>query len=164
MDFYVNVDNFAALTTLWFGLACAFDLLFGMIFYSKHLQLLTAYVHHIVFMWISFTSVTGKGGFLTCTPFAPSFVLMLIEELPTFLLALGSVFPAYRTDYGFGVTFFLLRLVYHSYNLAYSIRNGTESVITVLYVLSFLLHVNWFHGWVKMMMKPKKAKEGSKVA
>ena len=42
-------------------------------------------------------STTGNGFFMTAIPFASSFVFMLIEEFPTFLLALGSVYPSLRT-------------------------------------------------------------------
>lgn len=154
--FYNSLDNFAVLACLWFFLACLFDILFGLVFYRQQLGLLTAYIHHTVFMWIMVTGITGNGIFLTCEPFAPSFVYMLIEELPTFLLALGSIYPEYRTDIGFGITFFLLRLVYHFYHLAFALKNKVPVIIIVLYSMSGLLHINWFYGWVKMMLKPKK--------
>lgn len=157
VKFHNSLDNFAVLACLWFFLACLFDLLFGLIFYPQQLGLLTAYIHHLVFMWIMVTGVTGNGLFMTCEPFAPSFVYMLIEEIPTFLLALGSIYPEYRTDFGFGSSFFLLRLAYHFYHLGFGLKNKVPTVIIVLYSLSGLLHINWFYGWVKMMLKPKKA-------
>lgn len=160
ISFYTKLDDFSVLASLWFGLACFFDLFFGVLFYRETLSILTCYVHHIVFMWIMLAGTTGYGIFLTCTPFAPSFVYMLIEEVPTFLLALGSVYPQFRTDYGFGSTFFLLRLVYHFYHLTYAVKNKVETVVIVLYTLSGLLHLNWFYGWVRMMLKPKKASKG----
>ena len=100
-------------------------------------------------MWILITSMTGNGGFARFAPFASGFVYMFIEELPTFLLALGAVFPSFRTDIGFGVTFFWLRLVYHFYMLAYSVYLRTDAIIPFLYVLTLALHVYWYYNWMR---------------
>jgi len=155
-----SVSNVAFLVSLWFGLANIVDLAFGIIFYPKYLGLLTAYVHHSVFIWIMLIATTGNGIFMTATPFASSFMIMLIEELPTFLLALGSVFPAFRTDLGFGLTFFLLRIAYHGYFLSYSAISGSDTVCIVLYSLTMLLHLNWFYNWVtKYAFSSPKAKK-----
>ena len=97
VEIFYDINNVSILICLWFGLANIFDLLFGLIFYPQQLGLLTAYVHHSVFIWIMIISTTGNGFFIKATPFASTFVFMLIEEFPTFLLALGSVFPAFRT-------------------------------------------------------------------
>ena len=142
-----GLNNVAVLVNIWFALANIVDLLFGMIFYPRFLGLLTAYIHHSVFIWIMWTSATGNGFFLQATPFAPAFSLMLIEEIPTFLLAVGSIFPSLRTDVGFGLTFFLLRICYHSYVFAYAIYSGVEVVALVLYTLTLALHIFWFYGW-----------------
>lgn len=143
-----GLDNVAVLVTVWFALANIVDLLFGLVYYPKQLGLLTAHIHHSVFIWIMWTSSTGNGLFLTANPFAPAFSLMLIEEIPTFLLALGSIVPALRTDIGFGATFFLLRIVYHIFIFAYALKSGVETVVAVLYTLTLTLHLFWFYGWV----------------
>ena len=143
-----GVDNAAALLCLWFAMANATDLVFGLIFYRKYLDPLTAYVHHTVYIWMMVTCTTGNGGFLTVEVFAPAFTYMLIEELPTFLLACGYIYPSLRTDIGFGVTFFFLRICFHAYMLSFSLVTGTDALIPVLYSLTMALHVNWFYSWV----------------
>lgn len=140
--------DFTVLVCLWFALANIFDIGVGLVFYPKQLGLLTAYIHHSAFIWIMWTSTTGNGLFITLKPFSPAFCNMLIEELPTFLLALGSLSAQFRTDLGFGVTFFLLRIVYHLYFLVYAIRIQVQTTEIVLYFLTTLLHVNWFATWV----------------
>lgn len=163
-EMFHGVDNFSVLVCLWFFMANITDLLFGLAFYPKYLDPLTAYVHHSVFIWMMVACTTGNGGFIKPEPFAPAFCYMLIEELPTFLLALGSVFPAFRTDMGFGVTFFLFRLCYHVYFLTYSFIAGVETLVTVLYSLTFALHFFWFYTWVtKYGSKLFKKKDGDKV-
>lgn len=156
------LDNVSVLVSIWFALANFFDIVFGLLFYREHLDPLTAYVHHAVYIWILLTGMTGNGGFAHFTPFAAGPVYMFIEEVPTFMLALGAVFPAWRTDIGFGATFLLLRLVYHAYMLCYSVYLGVDAVIPTMYVLTMMLHVFWFHTWVrkygvKLFMKKKDA-------
>jgi hypothetical protein len=36
-------------------------------------------------------------------------------EVPTMILSLGRVFPQYRQDLAFGLSFFVFRIVYHSW-------------------------------------------------
>lgn len=146
--FHERTSNFSAMTCLWFAIANILDLSFGFIYYRKHLGILTAYVHHTTFIWIMYACTTGNGIFMTVRPFSSTFCICLIEELPTFLLALGSVFPAFRTDYGFGITFFLLRILYHAYFAAYAFRTMCDPPILVLFVCTFTLHFSWFKTWI----------------
>ena len=82
------------------------------------------------------------------------FSLFLVEEFPTFLLGLGSINKDLRTDYGFGGTFFVLRILYHSIHF-YTIfflwsrdPEGKMDVIRFNMVLTMSLHLYWFSGWV----------------
>lgn len=144
-----SVDNVAVLVCIWFVLANISDILFGLLFYRQYLDPLTAYAHHTVYVWLLLTAITGNGGFATFEPFATGIVYMFVEEVPTFLLAFGAVFPSCRTDVGFGVTFFSLRLVYHAYMLLYSLTLGVDTVIPVMFCLTFILHMYWFHAWMR---------------
>jgi hypothetical protein len=148
--FHEPTNNFTFLICLWFGMVNVFDIVVGHFFYPKYLGLLTGYVHHIVFIWTMLASTTGNGLFMTTRPFATPFVFMLIEEFPTFLLALGSMFPRLRTDAGFGLSFFLLRIVYHSYFACYAFLNShvVDGAILVLYAMTLAMHLNWFYSWV----------------
>jgi hypothetical protein len=158
---YHDKDNVSVIVCLWFAIANIIDLIFGFIFYQKEQGLITSYIHHTIFIWIMFTCTTGNGIFLKCTPFAPAFLFMCIEEIPTFLLALGSVMPSYRTDIGFGLTFFLLRILYHIVFFVFAIYVKADGVVCFLYLLTLLMHINWFSSWVakygkKMIGKKKK--------
>lgn len=140
--------DFVVLISLWFGLANIIDIFFGLIFYRKYLGILTAYIHHSVYVWIMIFGVTGHGGIATSRPFAPAFALATIEEIPTFILALGSIYPSLRTDIGFGLSFFILRIVYHFGLLAYSVYSGCDLPVIIIYSLTAALHVNWFTTWI----------------
>jgi hypothetical protein len=142
-------DNYVVLACLWFALANFADMVFGSIFYFKQLQFLTTWIHHPVFIWIMYSSTTGDASFRRVDPYASFFGMMLVEEIPTFLLALGTVFPSCRTDVGFGATFFLLRIGYHLYFMAAAFYAGVDLVVKCLLILTLLLHTFWFMSWLK---------------
>ena len=156
--FHEPTSNFTAMTCLWFAVANILDLAFGFVYYRKYLGYLTAYVHHSVFIWTMLACTTGNAIFFQTEPFAGTFCVCLIEELPTFLLALGSVFPMFRTDWGFGLTFFLLRILYHAYFLSYAFHMWVGAPTKVLFVCTFALHFTWFKTWINKygMFAPKK--------
>jgi hypothetical protein len=145
--------NVSVLAAIWFALANAFDLAFGSVFYPKYMGLLTGYVHHLVFIWVMITSASGNGGFIQLAPFSNAFTLMLIEEVPTFLLAFGSIFSEFRTDLGFGISFFALRIVFHLYGFIYGAKSGVNRVLLVLFTFTLFLHCLWFYGWISKYTK-----------
>ena len=157
--FHEPTSNFSAMTCLWFAIANILDLTFGFMYYRKYLGVLTAYIHHSVFIWTMYACTTGNGILFEMQPFSGTFCVCLIEELPTFLLALGSVFPIFRTDYGFGLTFFLLRILYHAYFLTFAFHMWVGNPVKVLFVCTFALHFTWFQTWINKygMYAPKKA-------
>ncbi len=141
-------DNVSACVCTIFAVVNILDLVLGLIFYRSQLTLMTTYIHHSLYTWLMFFLVTGNGLFVsTPTPFSVAFIWCLIEELPTFLLAFGSLFPSLRSDLLFGGTFFFLRLVYHSVLCLVMARMGAYTPILVLYGLTFLMHVVWFQTW-----------------
>lgn len=163
-DLFHSADNFGVLCCLWFGLANITDLAFGVMFYREQLQFLTAYFHHSVFIWMMYASTTGNPYFGLIdgkiTIFATTFCFMIVEEIPTFILALGSVFPKFRSDIGFGFTFFILRICYHFYFFIYALYSGVDTLVLSLYLLTLTMHLNWFYSWViKYGSGNKKAKK-----
>lgn len=162
-----NQDNFSFLVCIWFAMFNATDLIFGGIFYLQQMGFMTACIHHPLFIYIMIACTTGcygiwwsKGGLVATLvpPFAPSFMLMTVEELPTFILALGSVFPSCRSDMGFGITFFLLRIVYHGYVLVRGIHVGVHPFVSSLFAITGVMHIFWFRGWVVSQLWPKDKK------
>jgi hypothetical protein len=160
-----NSDDMSFLVCLWFGLFNATDLVFGSLMYPAQMDFLTAYIHHPLFIYIMIACTTGYYGVWmengklvpTLVPaFAPSFMLMTVEELPTFILALGSVFPSLRSDLGFGISFFLLRIVYHGYVMMRGIQVGVHTFTSCLFGLTMVMHIFWFRGWVVSYLNPKK--------
>jgi hypothetical protein len=148
-SWWTGRDNFSAVALIMFGTANVMDLSLGWVFYREHLYLLTTWVHHFVYIWLVVLVVTGNGYVASLpTPYTPAFMCALLEELPTFLLALGTIFPHYRQDFAFGVAFSVTRIVLHVYLLVYMLHLGPPPLVVILcYVNPLLLHLHWFSGW-----------------
>ena len=142
-------DDFATLCCIFFGTSMVSDLVLGILFYRRHMGFLTGYFHHTMFSWLMIFAITSNGLIThTATPFAPAFSITLIEEIPTFILNLGVIFPACRSDLGFGLTFFALRVVFHSVFLGYLLYHNAYPQLLVLGSLTLAIHMNWFWRWL----------------
>ena len=82
----------------------ALDLSIGQVDYRDLIQLDTGYIHHAVYLPIYL--------FMLHFRLTPLLLLGACCELPTFIMALGILFPSLRQDLGFGVTFFFTRIVW----------------------------------------------------
>lgn len=138
-------DWFSSYFCLWFGIFNVFDLVFGSVFYFQEMGLLTALIHHPFYIAMMPIAIYGK----VRAPFASAFLFMSIEELPTFLLALGTVVPTCRTDVGFGLTFFILRIVFHFFLLCMTVYLKLSYSSFLIPFFPFLLHIFWFRKWFK---------------
>lgn len=143
-----SIDDYSIMVCIWFALMNLADLLFGLMFYKKYLGFATAIIHHPFYIWLMITSITGNGGLFIIQPFSSALVIIVgLEELPTFILALGSMYTSLRTDLGFGVSFFLLRICFHCY-IVYSTVIWNFSILsTILPCFSMVFHFYWFYTW-----------------
>lgn len=142
-----SVDDVSSLVCLFFALVNVADLIFGALCYPEHLGVMTAVVHHPFYVWVMITATTGNGLFFKMTPFASGFLFASVQEIPTFLLSLGSMFPSLRTDMGFGLSFFLLRICYNFGLIYYTRVLNLPIASTIIPSLSFAMHVYWFYPW-----------------
>ena len=142
-----SLDDMSVLIGLWFAMVNICDIVFGLLCYREHLMIGTAYIHHTVYTWIIYFSITGNGGICSCRPFAPMLLLGLIEEFPTLVLALGGINDKLRNNYLFGVSFFFFRVVYHSYLVGLAIYAKVDTPVSVLLWLITMTHYYWFYLW-----------------
>lgn len=112
------------------------DCIVGYRKYHKYMCNLTGYFHHIVYIFVSIMSFQINASGL--------YMLYLIEELPTIFLSTGSYSQILRKDYTFGLTFFLTRIVYHTF-LSWTFRNNM--MFLIMGGLSLTLHSYWFKNW-----------------
>jgi hypothetical protein len=115
---------FSRALTIFFTVATALDLVVGVVAYPQHVEIVSGYLHHGVFILVSIFPLTTR----TCG----AFLAHTIIELPTLVLALGIVVPALRADLLFGASFFLLRIVYFFFSLSWHYRLARERYIVYL--------------------------------
>ncbi|KAJ3103223.1 hypothetical protein HDU97_010287 [Phlyctochytrium planicorne] len=149
----------------WSHAICAFfvsyclgDLIVGHVMYRSEMNPWSGYFHHTLYTFM----VSN----LTQLHLGPAFILFGILELPTLLMAMGSIHKPLRNDLLFGFTFFTTRLAFHAY-LTFHLGVIAFPYTTIfLYPLSVMpLHVMWFSGWIKQQRRiMKKNGTAEKIA
>jgi hypothetical protein len=141
------------LLSLYFVAFCLCDLLVGLREYREHLQWDSGFLHHTTFVWLLLHVFLPHGlgvFFLVYSPF----------EVPTLILALGSVFPGLRSDALFGATFFAFRIVYHVFMFAYCALASSAPAWAVWASGSptLVFHLMWFYRWAIGQLRRSSAK------
>ncbi|EKM51070.1 uncharacterized protein PHACADRAFT_177767 [Phanerochaete carnosa HHB-10118-sp] len=167
-----NVDilhSFADYSCCFFVGYLASDLLVGSMHYRSSISLLTGWIHHLIYIvLLTFLIIPYD--------FSSLFALLCILELPTFLLAAGSLNSAFRNDYVFATVFFLTRICFHIYiTITYALRalspaSGPWAPAAVLWtptiVLSCVLpmHLLWMKACVVGILKRRRLARQAKLA
>ena len=109
-------------------------------------------MHHVFYL--------GVLAWALISHFTLGFCLFLPLEIPTFILAVGSLYPQRRSDWLFGLTFFITRICYHLllFVLVREIRNP-RLPLWVVVAVTFWLHVYWFVMWAKGWARRRKKRE-----
>lgn len=144
--FLMSNHRLSEFMSVFFIVFLIMDSLLGFLFYPNEVGALTGWVHHLIYFIFVMNALYWK--------FTNVLATCLLEELPTIILAVGSVFPKYRNDLAFGITFFSTRIVFHSFFLIlafFYIRNYTVAWIGILLVL--IVHIFWFTKWVLLMRR-----------
>ncbi len=110
------------------------------------------YHHHLPYFLFMSTALYYK---------APGmFVVFMPMELSSVLLAVGHIWPSFRQDLAFGITFFLGRIVYHSilWTRLFATRADSPFFVYPFALLPLCVHVNWFYKWSLSYIKKNKIK------
>ncbi len=92
------------------------------------------------------------------------FVIFFPLELSTIFLACGTIWPKYRQDFLFGVSFFLTRIVYHIV-LWWQLFLSKDEAPFLAYpfaILPWFMHVFWFSIWLQKRIMPSKRPRSNK--
>jgi len=116
------------------------DFLIGFFHYRDQFTLLTTYIHHTFYIWFMF--------YLLANNYCNGFQIVFFMELPTAIMAVGKVFDEYRSDLGFGITFFIARIVFHVYNIYRLFCIDNTKLPMILCGVALLIHIGWFKDWV----------------
>ncbi|KAI8059672.1 hypothetical protein BDF21DRAFT_467400 [Thamnidium elegans] len=140
-------STWTVLATTFFMTFLVFDLSIGMIYYRNKIDILTGWVHHITYLFVLTWAIK--------TQICSAFIMMCILEVPTFLLALGSIRTQLRRDYVFASAFVLTRILFHAY--AIKCAWSMDPFGPVVNALSFFfpVHCYWFYGFIKQQLRKK---------
>ena len=133
-----NNLNFGILVVLYFTAYLIMDMYIGSYEYPEYMKTLSGNIHHSIYTIVNCTTIYF-GVF-------PLYLLHMMSELPTFILAIGSFDSSFRNDQLFGITFLLTRIIYHAI-LIYVFRHNTA--ILAFGLLALGLHLYWFSNWLK---------------
>ncbi|KAI8076409.1 uncharacterized protein B0P05DRAFT_545763 [Gilbertella persicaria] len=124
--------------TTFFMTFLVMDLCIGVMFYRNKIELLTGWIHHITYLgtltWAIYQQYTSV------------FVMMCCLELPTFILALGSVRSQLRRDYLFALSFLCTRIVFHLFSIYCAWKMKPLGPVMLALSAFFPVHCFWFYG------------------
>lgn len=139
-----NMDQLGTDSNYHTAIVCFFisylilDLALGSIYYNNKITLLTSWIHHSLYICISFWLLQSKSSsFFSTTG---------ILELPTLLLALGSFRERWRCDLLFAFTFFVLNLVFHAYMIVLLQQKHRLETLWLVALSTFALNLYQFYG------------------
>ncbi|KAI0699006.1 hypothetical protein BC835DRAFT_1268311 [Cytidiella melzeri] len=130
------------------------DLMIGSMHYRSSINLLTGWIHHLVYITlITFVVIPHS--------FSSFFNMCCILELPTFILAMGSLNKNFRNDYLFAAVFFATRICLHIYititcTLQALSPAGGSWAPTVFLTMIFPMHAMWMKDCVRGILRRRK--------
>jgi hypothetical protein len=148
LEYIHGEDQITRVAVLFFVAVNIMDLVLGSIFYPKYLDPLSAYFHHSAYLLFAFC--------LLAHHYARGLLICFFMEWPTFVLALGSLFPSCRHDLLFGVLFFITRLAYNIFLIWSLHRVAPEGLIWRICSATLCLHIFWFYKWTMGFFFKKK--------
>ncbi|KAI9481258.1 MAG: hypothetical protein EXX96DRAFT_566026 [Benjaminiella poitrasii] len=154
-------SHWPVFVTTFFMTFLFLDLTMGSYFYANKIELLTGWIHHITYL-LTLIWAIHQG-------YCAIFIMMCSLELPTFLLALGSVRSKFRRDYLFATAFLLTRILFHAFTIcrAWIAANSNPGAYqSILIALSsfFPVHCYWFFGFIKQQVRLANKKREKLVA
>ncbi|KAI9278704.1 hypothetical protein BDA99DRAFT_554319 [Phascolomyces articulosus] len=121
------------------------DLSFGSIYYRRRITFLTGWFHHTLYIFFLLWFLRMRTASFFCTA--------AILELPTLILAAGSLSKAWRCDFLFASTFFFLRLVLHAWMIVQLKHHHRVESLWIVAVVVYPLHLYWFNGIINQQIR-----------
>ncbi|KAJ2776423.1 hypothetical protein H4R18_005681 [Coemansia javaensis] len=112
------------------------DLALGSVYYRSAIGLVTGYLHHALY--------TGITVFAARHGVSAIFCLLLYNEIPTIILAAGSMRRRWRSDVLFAAAFCATRIVLHAVLMAQFYMHSGHRCLWRLMLLVYPMHIHWF--------------------
>ncbi|KAI8372845.1 uncharacterized protein BYT42DRAFT_547887 [Radiomyces spectabilis] len=145
MRYVQGQTNFDMALVCFFISYLVLDLSLGSLYYKNRITVATGYVHHTLYVIILFWLMRQRS--------ASFFVVNSLLELPTLILAVGSLKQKWRCDFLFAFTFFLLRLVFHGW-MIFALKDSHRiDKLWMVAVCMYPLHLYWFYGIIRQQIR-----------
>ncbi|RCH96662.1 hypothetical protein CU097_004378 [Rhizopus azygosporus] len=138
-------SNFHISMVCFFISYLVLDLSLGSIYYRHRITVLTGWIHHPLYIGVFLWLLKSRS--------SSFFSVSCLLELPTLLLAIGSIRDQWRCDFLFASTFFALRLVFHSYMIIALKQYHRLEFLWMFAMSVFPLHLYWFYGIIGQLIK-----------
>jgi len=116
-----------------------YDLTYGMIVDRANFDTITGLLHHSVYILIL--------RYLRYNYLSHLIYPFLPFEVPTVLMDIRKINPTREVDYAFGLSFFLFRILYNFYLLAFFTQ--TSYAYGVIISLMLAVHISCFKTWTE---------------
>ncbi|OZJ01913.1 hypothetical protein BZG36_05745 [Bifiguratus adelaidae] len=126
------------------------DLVLGAIFYPDKMDILTAWIHHILYSIALIWVIKMK--------YTQLFIFACIMEAPSFMLALGSLNKDWRSDRIFAALFISTRLVFHGWLEWYFALYHPNKEVWKIMVTALPVHLFWFYKFILQQIRLAKLK------
>lgn len=133
--------TWTVIATTFFMTFLIMDLSIGIVFYKDKIELLTGWIHHITYLGVLTWAIHNQ--------YTSVFIMMCSLEVPTFILAIGSVRSYLRRDYIFATTFLLTRILFHAYAIKCAWVMKPYGPVVNAVAAFFPVHCFWFYGNLK---------------
>ncbi|PVZ97825.1 hypothetical protein BB558_006200 [Smittium angustum] len=151
----VYSDTFSIMICGFFESYLFWDLAIGLRYYKSTFDPFTGYFHHSFYLLLVF--------FCASKGLSAIFVLFCIMELPTIVLAIGSIRKDLRKDWLFASCFFSTRLLLHVILIYRFYKYSPDRLVWKLIVSSFPLHIYWFSSFIKQQKRLRKQRKQQKL-
>ncbi|KAI9303864.1 hypothetical protein BJ944DRAFT_267699 [Cunninghamella echinulata] len=144
-------EKWSLITTVFFMTFLSIDLIVGSLLYRKQIGMLTGWIHHLTYLGLLVWVIKQR--------YQGLFIAMCVLEIPTFLLALGSVHKPFRHDMLFATAFVSTRILFHAFMIVNTFLLFRFAPMTIALTSFFPLHCYWFYGFILQQKRLSKAKK-----
>ncbi|KAH8741742.1 hypothetical protein FG386_001316 [Cryptosporidium ryanae] len=123
------------------------DLIFGVIYFKKHMFILNGWFHHSVYIIFTLYILKWKAYNM--------FLLAAPEEIPTYFISIYVIFPQNYKKFSemmFCITFFIFRIAYHIAGYSFLFLSKENREATQLWIptsITILAHCYWYLLWLR---------------
>ncbi|KAJ2770368.1 hypothetical protein IWQ56_002190 [Coemansia nantahalensis] len=141
----VQTDTASQVLLGVFGAYLFWDLALGIIYHKSTITVLNGYIHHTLWLGITLFSVCHGVSAILC--------LLFYNEIPTALLAAGSVRKKWRNDALFTAVFFATRIALHAIVMYAFYMHSEHRCVWRLMMLVYPMHIYWFYSALRSTLR-----------